>query len=206
MVTVIKGAHNALTSGIVKNWWGIFGLPIAKCQDKEIISLLNRGITCFDLRVYLDKKTGVWLPAHGLINFKMPNALKFGRIRDTTYDLWEIIELIDNRCKDGEAYIRLILEKGDDEERFWELCQELDSEFKGINFIGGYKKKGWKLIYDFFDNNIPIEQQVSSMDPRAKGKWYKYFPYIFAKKFTMNKPWEPINKYEGKVIILRDFC
>lgn len=172
MLKVI-GSHNTMSYLPVKNkWLKLVNKLFAQCQDKDIDAQIDVGVRCFDLRVYLDKDNK-WKFAHGLINYD-------------GYDIEYVVAHLASVIKD-KCYVRIILEKkcndGDSIE-FKKLCASLEHIYDEIIFIGGYRKKDWKLLYDFLNGNnytYSVIQYVGSMASDAK--WYeKFMPFAYAKR------------------------
>ena len=160
----IIGAHNVLTGGVASNLFtkifGIFG----KCQNKSIDKLIEKGIQCFDIRVYW--KNNKWHTGHGLLEYDFqyntPECL-----------IAHIINNVDN------PYVRLILEKDGNAARFIDLCKFVEATFTNCTFLGGRRKSDWELLYDFKTDDIPMIQWVSSM---AGDAWHieRFIPWLYS--------------------------
>ena len=198
MVTTnnILGSHNTMTYLRPSNWWLWLGHKIvAQCQNKTIEEQFEKGIRCFDLRVYYDKNYDKFFFSHGMIRY------------DKKYDIHSVVKTINTLARKNKSnvYIRLILEHCENEYyaiKFVSLCKYLVSrKYKYIDFIGGNRKGDWKQLYDFANNihDCDINQFVSSMAQDAR--WYeKFIPRLYAMR--MNK----INKnFADNFINLYDF-
>lgn len=166
----IIGSHNSMSYLPVKNkWLKLVNKLFAQCQNKDIDDQIDAGVRCFDLRVYLDKDKH-WKFAHGLINYDGD-------------DIDAVVSHLSFVIKD-KCYVRIILEKeynNDDSIEFQKLCTYLEHTYDNIIFIGGYRKKDWKLLYDFNNYVFDITQYVGSMASDAK--WYeKFMPFMYAKR------------------------
>ena len=60
-------------------------------------------------------------------------------------------------------------------------CALYQKTYRGITFLGGYRKYDWARLYDFGTDGIPLHQHVSSMDPAAPW-WQRLFPRLYARK------------------------
>lgn len=151
-----------------EKWWMWLLRPFARCQSKTLAEQVKAGAQVFDLRIYRNRAWDTWEFAHGLVSFK-------------TVDLLDAISLLPKN-----AIVRLILERSageDDEREFAELCRMLE-HYCGFTFIGGRRKKGWKLLYDFaanarYDNDI--HQWVGSMAQDAR-MYERILPWAYARR------------------------
>lgn len=149
-------------------WWMWLLRPFARCQRKPLHAQIKSGVKVFDLRIFRDKNLR-WQFAHGIVSFERA-------------DFWRVIAAL----PDG-AIVRLILERSsgeDDEECFKTICMSCELE-KRLTFIGGRRKKGWKLLYDFEANKTwsddKVFQHVGSMASDAR--WYeKILPWAYARR------------------------
>lgn len=187
------GSHNSMSYLTVENKrLKLINKYFAQCQNKTIDEQLEKGIKCFDLRVYnniIKHKqkdgsficTSKWNFAHGLINYDSKVIL---------YDILHKLNKYANENRDT-IFVRLILEKTNskyDKNQFKILCNYVETNYKYITFIGGYNKKDWELLYDFklYDDNstnfiFDVTQFVSSMAYDAH--WYERFiPRLYAKR------------------------
>lgn len=150
-----------------EKWWMWLLRPFARSQSKTLDEQVKAGMQVFDLRVYRDK-WGTWKFAHGLVRFR-------GR------SIFRVINIL----PEG-AVIRLILERSsgeEDEQAFADLCKSLEHYYHG-EIIGGRRKKGWKLLYDFKANakyDSDIHQWVGSMAPDAR-IYERILPWAYARR------------------------
>lgn len=165
---ILKGTHNSMSYLPPEKWWMWLLRPFARCQRKTIEEQAKAGMQVFDLRIYRDKKWKAWEFAHGLVSFRDGSLFSvIGRLPD-------------------DAVVRLILERSggeDDEQAFAELCEALEHCCRGT-YIGGRRKKGWKLLYDFkanarYDNDI--HQWVGSMAQDAR-MYERILPWAYARR------------------------
>ena len=165
---ILKGTHNSMSYLPPEKWWMWLLRPFARCQRKTLAEQVKAGMQVYDLRIYRDKKWKAWEFAHGLVSFRGA----------------DLIDVLSRLPED--AIIRLILERSsgeDDEEAFVELCRALEHLCRGT-FIGGRRKKGWKLLYDFaanakYDNDI--HQWVGSMAQDAR-MYERILPWAYARR------------------------
>ena len=150
-----------------EKWWQWLLRPFAQCQRKTLNEQVKAGMQVFDLRIYRDNHN-VWKFAHGLV--------KFG---GATF--WETVSILPK-----DAVVRVILERSRgeaDDCAFAELCRSLEQHYHG-QVIGGRRKKGWKLLYDFeanakYDNDI--HQWVGSMAQDAR-MYERILPWAYARR------------------------
>lgn len=197
---MIIGLHNTFSGLEPKHWWLKPFNFIAKCQNKNVLdtyeSLLKDGFDiCVDLRVYYPSefplKEGI---AHGAMSYKGDREL----IIDTLNKLSDLCIVYDK-----ELYVRVILEKGkEDDSLFDYFCLLLEENFPNIIFYGGVYKPTWKLIHDF-KNKLELDtvQYVGSMAKDAR--WYeKFIPYLYAKRKNLDNI---MNVTDESKIYLFDF-
>ena len=197
---MIIGLHNTFSGLEPKHWWLKPFNFIAKCQNKNILdtyeSLLKDGFDiCVDLRVYYPSefpfKEGI---AHGAMSYKGDREL----IIDTLNKLSDLCIVYDK-----ELYVRVILEKGEDNDSLFDyFCLLLEENFPNIIFYGGVYKPTWKLIHDF-KNKLELDtvQYVGSMAKDAR--WYeKFIPYLYAKRKNLDNI---MNMTDESKIYLFDF-
>lgn len=164
---ILKGTHNSMSYLPPEKWWQWLLRPFAQCQRKTLNEQVKSGMQVFDLRIYRDKHN-VWKFAHGLVGFK-----------DATF--WNTVSMLPKG-----AIVRLILERSnsaEDERAFVELCRYVEQHHTDT-FIGGRRKKGWKLLYDFKANaqyDSYIHQWVGSMAPDAR-MYERILPWAYARR------------------------
>ena len=156
------GSHNSLSFSRPKRLISWLIAPIWRCQDLDIPAQINAGVRCFDIRCAWDRNG--FVGAHGPVKFR--ESIYFA-----LYD-------IERRCPG--AYIRIILEQGENDplicSRFRDLCNEYRSLFYNLNFFCGRTKYGWKKVADIPDGP-EIIQHVGSM----KSRWGRVFPRLWAR-------------------------
>lgn len=157
------GAHNTLSAYPPRKWWMRPFAFVYKCQSKGLDSLIERGVTFFDIRIRYDK--GFLRGCHGYADFDC----------NLSYAIYLIATSVSNPT------IRLILEKGDDadKKRFIEGCECLEHFYPYVKFIGGNFKPTWERLYTFKNDDIHdnIVQYVGSMQTW----WGKICPWLYAK-------------------------
>lgn len=157
----IIGAHDTITGQKAKNFFAKAFPLFCKCQNKNILELCEAGVTCFDLRIWYDND---WHYGHGLGEYDYDNI--FSMIDDIVDSISE------------QIYIRLILERPFEVDKFINLCSYLEKEYPDIIFFEGRVKKTWEKVYTFNrEDELPtvIEYHAS-----VSGKGLlKYMPYLF---------------------------
>lgn len=207
-MAAIIGFHNFFTSLKSEHWWMKPFSYFAKCQyTKDIrtsISTILQDKTqcdiCFDMRIYYDRKSMSFKPAHGLMSYKWPDSRNICGYLDT------IAEMQSNNVLQ-RVYIRLILERNGNEEDFKELCKYLEETYPNFTFFGGVRKKDWLTLYHFkTDNNIEFHtiQYVGSMSYDAR--WYERFiPILYAKRMNNKNLQKFKDVNNNDIICLFDF-
>lgn len=149
------GSHNTMTYLKPRAWWMYLINSWAKCQDKTLEEQLKK-VRCFDFRIYYNSKKNKWYFAHGLVEYNM--------------DLITALEIVMNNKRRKNIYIRIIMEKGKEIDKFKDLCRVIEVQFPNINFFGGNRKSDWKKIYSFSTGitDDKVNQWVSSMQPCCK--------------------------------------
>jgi hypothetical protein len=160
---MIVGYHNFATCGRIIKWWkkplGIF----SRCQNRAKIEDLIKDNMVYDLRVFWNQGEPTF--CHGFVEYTVD------------YSLDDVIAFI---AEHKDCIVRLILERKDNVDWFYRICEEYEKKYPQIIFIGGRAKEDWKLIYDFGNSEYDnlVYQPVSSMDSRAR--WYeKILPRVF---------------------------
>lgn len=182
----IIGSHNSMSYLRPKYPWGWLMLPFARCQSKTIDEQLSAGARCFDLRISFDRD-GMARFRHGWCRFADDETLT------------AVLERLQHH---GGIYVRLILEEpltlwntlkqasglkatqkpdAANEYYFPRRCALYQKTYRGITFLGGYRKLDWVQLHDFGTDGIPLHQHVSSMDPAAPW-WQRLFPRLYARK------------------------
>ena len=199
----IIGTHNSMSYLPPRRWWHRLMLPFARCQSKTIDEQLSAGARCFDLRISFDRD-GMARFRHGWCRFADDETLT------------AVLERLQHH---GGIYVRLILEepltlwntvkkslglkttqKPDPvgEYYFPRRCALYQKTYRGITFLGGYRKYDWARLYDFGTDGIPLYQHVSSMDPAAPW-WQRLLPKLYARKHNpanLQAPQPGINLFD----------
>lgn len=76
----ILGAHNANTYLRPRKWWMKLINFTSKCQKLTINDQFKHGVRYFDLRIRYDKKLGMFINCHGLVEY-------YESLRITVYNL-----------------------------------------------------------------------------------------------------------------------
>lgn len=76
----ILGAHNANTYLRPRKWWMKLIKFTSKCQKLTINDQFKHGVRYFDLRIRYDKKLGMFINCHGLVEY-------YESLRITVYNL-----------------------------------------------------------------------------------------------------------------------
>ena len=164
----IIGTHNTMSYLPPKHWWQKpINYLFAQCQKGIAEDATEQAV---DIRLVWNKKQAVWEYAHGLVKYRSKIS---------------VLDLIDAMRWMGVKYFRLILERDGGEEEFKYLCRHLSQKYNKcvVTFIGGYRKRDWKQLYDFGTNDIPIHQWVGSMADDAR--WYERFiPRLYARRMN----------------------
>ena len=170
---VYIGTHNSM-SYLKPKYWYLYPLRwFAKCQNTDIYKQLEK-YNIVDLRVYLNKDNE-WQFRHGLV----------------TYEYFPIYTLINYINNLGNKIVRLIFDDTNCKDKeytstqFITFCNDLETEFKNIIFIGGNRKSDWKQCYEFNNNakHTLLNQFVSSIQRNAR--WYeKLIPWFYAKRMN----------------------
>lgn len=164
----MKGSHNTLTFAAPRHWWWRLLTPCWRCQTKDIEQQIAVGVRSFDIRFV--RKDISWLSAHGMVTLNI--------------DPVETVRRINELCPN--AYVRLILERGDEADKafFHRLCGDLEESYPGLRFFGGYYKPTWEQLYEF---KKPLSQTAErsyvqwcgSMQSRCYGK---LLPLLWARR------------------------
>lgn len=167
---MIIGSHNTMTYQKPLKWYYKPFMWMARCQNKDIgTQYRDYNVRVFDIRVYFEDNR--WYTKHGFVVFPC-----------NVYNLFSII----NDAKD--CWVQLVLEitKEDikEENKFVQLCAEVEKLYPNIRFIGGVRKYDWKCLYDF-KNKLSINGKFSSSpkNPKFIGIFPKLYSILFNKKF-----------------------
>jgi len=141
---VIIGAHNTVTGCRPANFFAKYLSRFCQCQDKDIAALIQAGVTCFDIRIWYDRKHVIHF-GHGLAEYDIEGSLE---------------SLIDEmKLKvTGNLYIRVLLERNSHNgiSRFRDTCAALEREYPDVMFFGGWDKRTGTVLYAFrHESEIP---------------------------------------------------
>lgn len=140
-----------------RRWWHKFTKRKWQRQTASLVSQINKGVTCFDIRFVRDRRTdseqnpisfSAWSSAVGPVTLK-------------ARPLWAIY-LISRRCPN--AYVRVSLEHGTagDSLDFATVCQWLEEQYPNLHFHGGYWLEKAQQVYTF-----PIADKLADIDYRV---------------------------------------
>ena len=188
-IETILGTHNSMSYLPPRRWWHRLMLPFARCQSKTIDEQLSAGARCFDLRISFDRD-GMARFRHGWCRFADDETLT---------------AVLERLQQHGGIYVRLILEEpltlwntvkkalglkatqkpdAANEYYFPRRCALYQKTYRGITFLGGYRKYDWAKLYDFDTDPIPLHQHVSSMDSVSPW-WQRLLPKLYASKHNL---------------------
>lgn len=173
------GSHNSWSFNPIKQIWLKPFFWVARCQSVDILAqYFKYNVRVFDLRLRYNKRTKKFEAAHGLARFKCDwiNDLK---------DLNALAAL-------DTIYCRVLLEddkdqkdKEENDERFKEICRNLELTYKNIKFFGGWPARNgrWKQNIFIFKGEEPTLHDKYSSSVYVNGN--KVWPWLYA--FNHNK-------------------
>lgn len=195
----MKGAHNTLSAYRATSWWGMFATPVWRCQRKKIPQLIEEGVRLFDIRVCrrVDSRgCEHWLGAHGVVTLNV--------------SAMEWLLYINRACLNVGATVRLVLERGGDDDRdaFVRFCRDAEQYCPAIRFIGGRFKPTWEPLYVFARDlsDEQLMQHVGSMDPhRWRRLVGKVCPWLWHRLWGGEHDNNLTSPSTGHSLILLDF-
>lgn len=164
-------SHNTLSYLPPKKWWL---RPLKFMARRQSVPLETQyrvyGIRFFDFRVSFDKDGDV-IFKHGLFEYKSDKTI------------YEYLNWLINQG-DNKIIVRILLEEfkqnAEKEEKFRELCSNLESIYPTIKFCGGTYKRG-NQVYKFKKyKNISYTELHSSVT-NTYGWVDEFFPWVYAK-------------------------
>lgn len=158
---MILATHNSFTYLKPKKWWMRLFRFCYRCQDKTIHQQYNDGVRYFDFRLAFDRNENFEV-RHKLVPFKLDFC-----------DFLDIIKMLNSK---KDVVIRIVLERNKgikDEERFKDICDVLEDEYKNITFCCGEDVHSKKVVYKFKAGGGPqvIEQYGSVRGGILGGLW-----------------------------------
>lgn len=148
---MILGTHNTMTYRSPKKWWLYPFKFISQCQSVNYKKQHEKyGVGAFDLRIFWDKK--------GNIEFR------HGAISYNAKDFWDIVDYIVKnnitaRILFEERNFKALISRSKKmnlQEKFIELCKEIDAKYPGNRFYGGRNTRTWEVLYQFKTKD-PVE-------------------------------------------------
>ena len=170
----ILGAHNANTYLEPRKWWMKLINFTSKCQKLTINDQFKHGVRYFDLRIRYNKKLGMFINCHGLVEY-------YESLWVTVYNLSYLAEKI----KPEPIYIRFVYDdtfnNNINDYNFTDLfIKQIYPIFRhDENIIWQLiKKSSWEYIYY---NNSPKPEIVDCFKNYKGYKWIPW-PRWWAKK------------------------
>ena len=175
------GSHNTLTYLRPKKWWQIPFHFTAKCQRVDYRQQYEKyGVRLFDIRIWFDDNLNMEVK-HGLMAFK-------------TSEIYDFLEYLNDK---GDCHLRVILEedsfkKNDKEvslkeEIFMSTCKAWETLYTRVKFFGGNREWDWKRLYQFTNQDEPLNDKYSSTTSlfKSKKRWLAVlddlFPWLYAR-------------------------
>lgn len=162
----ILGAHNANTYLKPRKWWMRLINFTSKCQKLTIYEQFKHGVRYFDFRIRYDKKLGMFINCHGLVEY-------YESLRNTVYNL----SYLAAKIAPEPIYIRFVyddtfnnnIDDSDLTDLFIEQIYPILRNDKNIIWKL-IKKSSWKYIVY---NNRP---QLAIVDCFKNYRGYKWIP------------------------------
>ena len=224
MEDYLISSHNTFTYCKPRNFLSWFGIPIGRCQNKDLSSQILTGVRVLDIRVRFDGSGYIYL-CHGLFEVKLEIPVKefpsnklvlTDKFKYPNFIDW-LIEQVNIYCpKDEKFYFRLVLEtnKVDVIQEMWfvNFCKDFYNKIQNTNMflLGCVRKFDWKYLFTYSEQCLPTFQHISSYsvyEESIKVRWYeKICPWLYAKR-TNKKFLENIEKnvYKNYKILAYDF-
>ena len=163
----ILGAHNANTYLEPRKWWMKLINFTSKCQKLTITEQFKHGVRYFDFRIRYDKKLGMFINCHGLVEYITP-------VKQTV----SLLYILSSVRKTETIYIRFVYDDTfnnniDDFDLTDLFIKQIYPIFKhNDNIIWQLiKKSSWKRIDS---DNSP---QPTIVDCFKNYKGYKWIPW-----------------------------
>ncbi len=214
----ILGSHNSFTYCKPRNLLSWIGIPIGRCQTKNIEEQIKLGIRLLDIRVRFDNSGYIYL-CHGYfeVKLKIPvieynlsgkntNYVLTDKFKFPNFIEWLTNIVYKNLPENENFYFRLVLEISKEniiQEMFFKnFCEyfknylEKQKLYPKYHILSCVRKFDWKQL------SLPTDidscfQHISSycIYPEAiKVRWYeKLFPWVYAKR-TNKKFLENLDK------------
>lgn len=149
---MMLGSIYTLSYAKPRRWWHRFTKRYWQSQTASLVSQINKGVTCFDIRFVRDRRAS---SEQNPISFSAWSSA-VGSVVLKARPLWAIY-LISRRCPN--AYVRVSLEKGTagDALDFIAVCRWLQEQYPNIHFYGGYWLDKYQQVY-FFPNVVKVSE------------------------------------------------
>ena len=181
---------------------------MGKCQGRSILSQLEAGVTCFDLRLWWNVRKQEYEIRHGIFVYERErkNILSYLMLLNSYAEV-----------HDKTIYIRVLLEQNklskhqeEIEQQFCSFCTIIVESFPSLTFFYGLRKYDNKIVYPFKDNiDLPIVELYSSVTtisgPQSH-KWYARLDDLFPRLYAFLHNKHLLNKYrDAPVTLMLDF-
>lgn len=205
---LIISSHNSFTYLKPRNLLSCIGIPIGRCQTKNIIEQIKAGVRLLDIRVRFDNSGYMYL-CHGYFEVKLEIPvieINISDNKDKNYVLsdkfkfpqfidWLLNIVTNNISKEEYFYFRLVLETSKEniiQELFFKnFCEYFKNELEKRKLYPYYRilscvrKFDWKQLVLPTDS-ISCMQHISSCPnyvESIKVRWYeKFCPWLYAKR------------------------
>ena len=221
----ILGSHNSFTYLKPRNLISWIGIPVGRCQTKNIEEQIKSGIRILDIRVRFDSKGYIYL-CHGLFELKLEIPVIEYNLsgKNTKYILTDkfkfpnfidwLLNIVYKNLPEGDNfYFRLVLEINEEnivQELFFNnFCEYFKNEIEKQKLTNYYildcvRKFDWKQLVKP-TKVMSCFQHISSYPnyPESiKVRWYeKICPWLYSKrtnkKFLQNLDNGLYNDYES---------
>ena len=203
---MLIGSHNTMTYLKPRKWWMWFGRFIAKCQNKTIEEQYKSGARWFDLRICFHELSDTLIHpmfAHGAMEYK-------GKTPE------EVFEFLSSK---NDAYCRIILEKGNEEDLFKIYVKKWMTDYPNLKVTQIAKKGEWENLLEP-NTNAPYGGKDAYASANGYYPKYENWPGILRTKTWSGLliddlcPWiyaklhnkKNLEKYKNdKIILLIDF-
>lgn len=181
---------------------------IGRCQRRCILSQLDAGVTCFDLRLWWNVKKQEYEIRHGIFVYERGDDMIF-------FYLMFINSYAETH--DKKIYIRVLLEQNrlskhqeEIEQRFCSFCKTMVEQYPNLIFFYGLRKYDNKIVYPFKDTiDLPIVELYSSVTSPAgpqSHKWYACIDDLFPRLYAWLHNKKHLEYYKDKpVTLMLDF-
>lgn len=204
-VQPLLSSHNTFTYLRPRKWYHYFCIPFARCQNKNIIEQLNKGIQVFDIRLRFDNSGYIKL-CHGLfeVKFEIPitqyelngkntKSVLFDKFKPNNFIDW-LVDIVNKHNLDNKPiYFRLVLEISREDiiqelffKNFCKYFNDIAKQQTNLHIFGCVRKFDWKKLYNTEEKKLSDFQHISSYPKykeSIKVRWYeKICPWLYAKR------------------------